>query len=346
MDFYTQEIEHIIESDKLFSEDNISNKVIMISGATGMIGTCLINLLMLYNNLHHKNISIIALSRDEQHAKSRFQSYWNHPNFRYVSCDVNQGISDFGSVDYIIHAASNSHPVLYAADPIGTILTNVIGTRNLLDYAVKHKVKRFCFISSVEIYGENRGDIEKFDENYLGYLNCDTLRAGYPESKRLGETLCNAYYHQYGLEFVIPRLSRVYGPTMLATDSKATAQFIKKAVGGEDIVLKSDGAQLYSYTFVTDAVMGILYVLLLGKSGEAYNIADEDSDITLKQLADMIAQIAGKKVVFELPDEEERKGYSTETKALLDATKLCRLGWTSRVHWQSGLKCMLGKGNV
>lgn len=123
----------------------------------------------------------------------------------------------------MIHTASNTHPLQYSGDPIGTITSNVIGTKNLLDYAASHQTERFCFLSSVEVYGENRGDADRFDENYLGYIDCNTLRAGYPESKRVGEALCNAYAQAHQIDFVIPRLSRVYGSTMLMADSKAIA---------------------------------------------------------------------------------------------------------------------------
>lgn len=191
----------------------------------------------------------------------------------------------------------------------------------------------------MEIYGENRGDVERFSEEYLGYIDCNTLRAGYPESKRLGETLCNAYHQTYGLDFVIPRLSRIYGPTMLLSDSKALSQFIKKAVAAEDIILKSEGNQQYSYTFVTDAATAILYTLLCGENGMAYNVADEASDITLKKLAEFLAEAAGTKVVFELPDEKERQGYSMATKAMLDAGRLKALGWKAFVGMREGLGC-------
>lgn len=140
-----------------------------------------------------------------------------------------------------MHAASNTHPRAYSTDPIGTITANVQGTYQLLEYAVNHQCERFFFFSSVEVYGENRKDVDKFDESYLGYIDCNTVRAGYPESKRLGESLCNAFFAQKGQDFIIGRFSRVYGPTMSDEDSKAIAQFIKKAVAGEDIVLKSVG---------------------------------------------------------------------------------------------------------
>lgn len=337
MGFYQYELEQL--TNQTLPWEKLSGKTIMISGATGMLGKCLIDFLMLRNATENAEVHIIALSRNEVRAKERFADYWDSGLFQYIPCDVNKGIPECGQADYVIHAASNTHPLQYSQDSIGTITANVIGTKNLLDYAVTHGTQRFCFVSSVEIYGENRGDVEKFDEKYLGYIDCNTLRAGYPESKRLGETLCNAYQQTYGLDFVIPRLSRVYGPTMLSSDSKAISQFIRKAAAGEDIVLKSEGNQKYSYTFVTDAVAGILYCLLLGEAGKAYNVADEKSDISLKDLAEYLAQIAGTQVIFELPDEKECRGYSSATKAMLDAGKLESLGWCPGVHIAEGLQC-------
>jgi len=187
--------------------------------------------------------------------------------------------------------------------------------------------KRVIYLSSVEIYGENRGDKEKFDESYCGYIDCNTMRAGYPEGKRTGEALCQAYIKKYGLDIVIPRICRVFGPTMLDTDSKALAQFIKNAARQEDIVLKSEGTQYFSYCYVADVVSALLYILLYGKTGEAYNIADELFDIKLKDLTALLAKIAGTKVVFELPDDVEKKGFSKATTARLDAQKLRKLGW-------------------
>lgn len=319
--------------------DALSGSTIMISGVSGMLGKCIIDMIMYRNQNYDTNVRIIALSRDRAAADERFAAYMGQPDFQYFPCDVNQSLPECGDVDYIIHAASNTHPLQYASDPIGTIAANVSGTQNLLEYGRTHHAKRFCFVSSVEIYGENRGDTEKFDESYLGYLDCNTLRAGYPESKRLGETLCNAYAQMYGVDFVIPRLSRVYGPTMRLSDSKAIAQFIKKAAAGEDIILKSDGMQRYSYTFVTDAAAGVLYAMAAGAAGEAYNIADSHSDITLRELASRLAERAGVQVVYELPEEAEKKGYSTATKAMLDASKLEALGWHAAVHMDEGLAC-------
>lgn len=343
MQTYQEDIKNYITKDLPW--EKIHGKTILISGATGMIGKCIIDILMTYNymqnGLHNEKngerVTIIALSRNKETAKKRFAQYWDNDNFRYVSADVNEAIPECGSADYVIHAASNTHPLQYSQDSIGTITSNVIGTKNLLDYAVAHKAERFCFVSSVEIYGENRGDTDKFSEDYLGYIDCNTLRAGYPESKRLGETLCNAYYQTHKLDFVISRLSRVYGPTMLQSDSKAIAQFIKKAAAGEDIILKSAGTQLYSYTYALDAAMGVLTVLLKGECGEAYNISDSESEVTLRQITEWLAQDNGVKVTYELPDVTEQAGYSTATKAILDTEKISALGWIPQIHMREGL---------
>lgn len=339
MELYRQQIREIAENELLW--DKLKGKCILLSGATGMLGKCFADLLMEWNRraAAGDKIKLVALSRNKERAKERMAECFGEEWFSHMACDVNLTIPQMGEVDFVIHAASNTHPIQYANDSIGTITSNIIGTKNLLDYSVTHGAERFCFVSSVEIYGENSGDVESFDEKYLGYLDCNTLRAGYPESKRLGEALCNAYANTYQLDFVIPRLSRAYGPTMLQSDSKAISQFIKKAAAKEDIVLKSEGKQKYSYTFVTDAVTGILYTLLFGENGGAYNIADRESDITLKDLAGILADIAGTQVVFELPDAKEKVGYSTATRAMLDVGKLEKLGWKAMVHMFEGLRC-------
>jgi len=217
-------------------------------------------------------------------------------------------------------------------------VTNIIGLNNLLNYAADHGCSRFLFASSNEIYGENRGDAELFDEKYCGYIDCNTMRAGYPESKRAGEALCQAYIRQKGLDVVIPRFTRSFGPALLKTDTKALSQFLHKGVTGEDIVLKSAGTQFFSYTYVCDAVSGLLYCLMKGECGEAYNIADVSCDITLRDLAKIIADYVGRKVVFDLPDEAEAAGYSKATKARLDSTKLQSLGWKAQFDMKTGLE--------
>lgn len=320
--------------------EKLTGKSVMLSGATGLIGSFLVDVLMEKNAADALGCTVYALGRSEEKAKSRFSRHASDPHLVFIPYDVKFPLvrDDLGTVDYILHLASNTHPMQYSTDPIGTITTNIIGLQNLLDFAVAHHASRFAFASSNEIYGENRGDAEFFAEDYCGYINSNTLRAGYPESKRCGEALCQAYKAQRGLDVVIPRLTRSYGPTMLMSDTKAISQFIKKGIAGEDIVLKSAGTQYYSYQYVADSVSGLLTILLKGENGEAYNIAEEHSDIMLKDLAAIIAEISGKNVVFEIPDAVEAAGYSTATKARLAGQKLRALGWTPEYDIRRGME--------
>lgn len=340
---YFNDVKKVAEDDSLdFSK--FSNKSILITGASGLICSFLVDVLMYRNNFFKDNIKIYLLARDEKKLINRFNYYEiNKLNSKskgllnYFIQDVCSSLKFNIDFDFIIHGASNTHPKLYSTDPVGTILTNVIGLYNLLNYSVKHKPERILMMSSVEIYGENRGDVDYFDEKYLGYINCNTVRSGYPESKRLGESLCQSYISQYNLDIVIGRLSRVYGPTMLMNDSKALSQFILNSLNGEDIVLKSEGKQFYSYTYVADCVSAMLKIIFDGSNGEVYNISDKSSDITLHELASILAKINGRKVIFELPSEAERKGYSTATKAVMDSRKLKSLGWKPYYTIKEGL---------
>ena len=340
-----------IYQNKLYLEDiklvaglelpwaKLQDSSLLLSGATGLIGSFLVDVLMMKNQTDGLNCTVYALTRNTDKARARFSLFHDDERLVFIPYDVKQPFvrDDIGSIDYVLHLASNTHPVQYATDPIGTITTNLIGLNNMLDFSLAHHAKRFAFASSNEIYGENRGDVELFDEDYCGYINCNTMRAGYPESKRCGEALCQAYIAQEDMDIVIPRLTRSYGPTMLMSDSKALSQFIKKAIAGEDIVLKSEGTQYYSYQYVADSVSGLLTILLCGERGEAYNIADESSDIMLKDLAGIIAGARGKQVVFELPDAVEAAGYSKATKARLDGSKLRKLGWRPLYDIKEGL---------
>ena len=338
--------------NKLYKEDlvyvagldlpwkKLKDKSILLSGATGMIGSFLIDVIMYKNLRDNLECHVYAMGRNEEKARKRFEEYWENKLFDFVQHDVNKSMDclEIDEINFVLHLASNTHPMAYSTDPIGTITTNIMGVYNMLEFAVNVHADRMAFASSNEIYGENRGDVEKFDEKYLGYIDCNTMRAGYPESKRCGEALCQAYIAQKGLDVVIPRLTRSYGPTLLDSDTKALSQFLKKGLAHEDIVLKSAGTQYYSYTYVADAVAGLFTVLLVGEKGEAYNISDEASDIMLKDLAEIIAKESGTKVVFDVPDAVESAGYSTATKARLDNKKVSELGFKARYDIESGIR--------
>ena len=336
---YTNEINKICELNYDFNK--LKGKTFLVVGATGLIGTFLVDVLMSLNDKLNLNIKIIAICRNLLKAKKRFSSYLDKNNLEIVSSDINENINIEENIDYIIHGASNTHPLAYFNKPIETITTNVIGTYNLLNLAISKKIDKFIFLSSVEIYGENDTNKKDYKEDDIGYINCNTLRAGYPESKRLGEALCQAYIKEHDLNVVIPRLPRVYGPTILEDDSKALSQFINKAINNEDIVLKSEGNQFYSYLYVGDVVSAIIFLIIYGEKGEAYNVSSKKSDIKLKDLAKLISNYVGKKVIYDIPTKEEKQGYSTATLALLDSTKIRQLGWRDITPIEEGIKITL-----
>ncbi|MCI9486905.1 MAG: NAD-dependent epimerase/dehydratase family protein [Lachnospiraceae bacterium] len=337
-ELYMEDIKYV--ADLRLPWEKLHNAEILITGSTGLIGSFLVDLIMYRNQAYAMNCRIFAIGRDEARAKRRFAYCYGDSNFSFLSHDVQRPLRlpESEKITYVLHLASNTHPLQYSGDPIGTIMTNVVGTQNMLDIAAACQTKRVLLASSNEIYGENRGDVEFFDEEYCGYIDSNTLRAGYPESKRCAEALCQAYIRSKGVDAVVARLTRTYGPTMLTTDSKALSQFLKKGISGEDVVLKSNGEQFYSYCYVSDAVSGLLSVLLLGRKGMAYNIADEKSDIRLKELAGLIAEYNGKNVIYELPDKTEAAGYSTAVKARLNGKLLKQLGWEMRYDIKAGVR--------
>ena len=317
--------------------ENLTGKSFLISGASGLIGSFLVDVLMFRNSKHNQRIKIHALGRNPESAK-RFSSYAGNDDFTFTACDINKPLDVNGRYDFVIHLASNTHPLAYSSDPVGTITANIIGLNNLLGFAHSHGTERFVFASSVEVYGVNRGDTEYFSEDYCGDIDISKARSGYCEAKRCGETLCQSYIQQYGLDVVILRFAKTYGSTMRAGDSKVIPQFIHKGLAHEDIVLKSAGNQLFSYCYAADAVSGLLTVLLRGKNGTAYNVADSESEITLKNLAGIVAEYSGTKVIFEIPDEIERRGYTLMDKALIDSSRLKSLGWSARYDIKTGIK--------
>ena len=314
-----------------------SGRSLFVSGAAGLIGSYLIDILAVASERYGLKLKIFACDRDERLLSSRFAGMGGA-----VKCspiDVCVGALPEDHFDYVIHAASNTSPVDYATKPIDTIWTNVFGAKRLLDFSVCCKAKRFLFCSSVEAYGRNNGDTDFFAEDYSGYVDCNTVRANYPASKRCVEALCNAYAAENpGFEFVTARIGRFYGPTVIVGDAKAPSQFIGNAVRGEDIVMKSDGRQLYSWGYVGDCATALLTILRKGKAGEAYNVADPASCAQLRAFAKYVAEAADVNVVFTKQSEVEQTGYSKITKATLNVNKLCGLGWTAKYHLPEGIR--------
>lgn len=320
--YYQDDLDYILSIEEI---DSFKGKSILITGATGMVGVCLIDALMRFNEESNAGVIIYAVGRDKDRASSRLGEYYSNILFHFIEQDVRNPFPEDLRVDYIIPLASNTHPFAYSKFPVETVEINVKGAENALKKAVQCGAT-VLYPSTVEVYGNG---VNPFDENYTGDLNLATSRACYTESKRVSEALCQSYIAEFAVNCKIVRLSRLFGPTMLESDTKASSQFFLKALANEDIVLKSKGDQLFSYTYVADAVQAILFVILNGECGQAYNIACDACNIHLATFAKECAELAGKSVVFDLPSDVEAKGYSVASKAILSTTKLSSLGWTT-----------------
>lgn len=318
---YREDLQQILKTNAV---EHIYGKRFLITGATGLIGTCLIDTLMLCNK-EGGNISVYAVGRSKERATSRLGEYFDDEHFQFIEQDVRQPLPALLQVDYIIPLASNTHPLAYSQFPVETIEINIKGAEYALQKALDCGAT-VLYPSTVEVYGNARGE-DVFTEDYTGQLDLSTARSCYTESKRVSEALCQSYIDERNLNVKIVRLSRIFGPTMLMSDSKASSQFIIKALKRENIVLKSKGEQYFSYTYVADAVSAMLYVLAFGETGVACNISNESCDVHLKGFAGFCAECAGKKIVFDLPSEIELRGFSVASKAILDNQRLKSLGW-------------------
>lgn len=308
--------------------DFLAGKTVLITGASGMLGSCLVDVIMLWNRERGLSCKVIALGRDRQKLEDRFRDYGGRQDHAYIVQDICRPLENISvTADYIIHAASNADPANMAEYPVDTLLANVIGTKNLMEYGLGHGMKRFMFVSSGEVYGQPNGRRDDFTEDHCGPIDLSSPRSCYPEGKRAAEVLCQSYASQYGADVVIVRPCHLFGPTMSRSDSRAAAQFIWNAADGTGIVMKSDGQKERSHCYVVDAVSAILLVLKEGGPGNAYNIADKRYQMTIREFAGMAAKAGGCRLRIEVPDETEKKGYAQIPRQVLDAEKLKTLGW-------------------
>jgi len=302
--------------------DLLAGKSILVTGATGLIGSCLIDILMTHER---KAYTVYALGRNEARAKLLFGKYADDSHFRFIRHDITKPMEGDTRFDLIVNAASAASPSAFVREPVEIIKANIDGLALLTDYGMAHGMERLVYVSSAEVYGNGNG--EEFTEEMSGYVDPMSPRSCYPSSKRAAETLCAAYKEEYGADVCVARPCHTYGPHFTESDNRVYAQFIRSVLRGEDITLKSPGQQLRSWCYVVDCARALLCILLRGESGKAYNIADRQSVITIRELAEMIAEIGGSRVVFDLPTEEERKVFNPIRQSTFSTARIESLGW-------------------
>ena len=315
------------------------NQTLMITGATGFVGSFLVHTLLQSSLKRNGKTKIVAIVRNEQRAREMFAPYVEKGMMEFLVQDVCQPVGYEGPVDYVIHCASNAAPKEYGTDPVGTMKTNFLGTNHLLELGREKKIKKFLYVSTIEVYGTTY-NVPRIGEHDFGIIDSTKVRSCYPISKKACETLCISYSEQYQVPVVIGRLSYIYGPGMKPNDSKVVAQFTRDVAAGRDIVMKSKGEQLRSYTYIADAASGLLTVLAKGADQEAYNVASPDSITTICGMAQTLVELfpeKGAKVLFDLPTETEAKRFSLIQDAVLNPEKLETLGWKAEISLKEGL---------
>ena len=316
---YKKDIE--IAVDATVGIEKLFDSSVLIAGGSGLIGSFIADMLLWTNSHMNANITVYAMDLSTERLNARYAGI-ETDKLHLIEHNVNELPSFSFDVDYIIHAASPAFPAAFNSDPVGTVMSNILGTKYLLDYGKAHGAKRMLYISSGEVYGQGDLSLPSFDETYAGYVEPTSARSCYPNGKRAAETLCVSYTKQYGLDTVIVRPSHTYGPTVTKADNRANVQFVNKGLVGEDIVLNSAGNQMRSYTYLADSASAILSVMTSGESGNAYNIANSQSITTIAGYAKEVAAQTGTKVIFADPDEVAKAEMTPIAKQVLRRKKL------------------------
>ena len=314
--------------------ETLRGKKIFITGANGLICCAIVDMLMTINDEDHAGISIFIATRNMSKTIQRFGKRCEREDITLVNYDATQPFHADIKPDYIIHGASAADPKAIMEHPTATIKSNIQGLSILLDIATKQN-SRLLYISSSEIYGIKEGG-EPLSENDYGYIDILNPRSCYPSAKRTAETMCVSYTKEYATDTVIVRPGHIYGPTMTDSDSRASSQFPRDLIAGKDIVMKSEGLQQRSYCYVADCASAILSVLIKGERGEAYNISNKNSIVSIRQMAEYFAQAAHKQVVFSTASKSEKTSFNMMSNSSLTSSKIESLGWRALTDMPTG----------
>lgn len=319
-----------------------ANKTVLISGANGFLPAYMVETLLYLNEVDRSmNCRVIGLARNREKARKRFAHFLDRPDFAVVIQDVTAPPTIPVPVDFIIHAASQASPKYYGSDPVGTLAANSLGTYNLLSFARDCRAEGFLFISSGDVYGQVADSQIPTREDCFGYLDPNQVRACYGESKRIGETMCAAFGHQFGVAAKIVRPTHTYGPGMAMDDGRVYADFVANIVRREDIVLKSDGTARRAFCYLADAALAFFTVLLKGERGQAYNVGNEACESSVADLARMLVGLFPERRLslrFEISPAPAGYIPSKVSRGSLDTAKLRALGWRPATTLQEGFK--------
>lgn len=312
---------------------------VLITGATGMVGKYMMYTLLGLNDKFNMQLDVIAMVRNPHKLDKELQ---NHPHVEIVVHDVSLPFSYEGKIDYVIHAASPASPLIMKDQPVETVAANALGTFYTLQLAKEKQAKGYLFISSREIYGQPAQGQEYFYEDTYGFVDPLDPRSCYPEGKKVAETMCASFAQEYGLPAKSARLAHTYGPGMSIYDGRVQADFLKNIMHDENIVLKSEGTPVRTYTYISDAIAGMFYIILHGNQ-LAYNIGDEYAKVSIRQLAELLLTLVPQKnlkLIFDIP-KDGLQGTAPFTAGILSSNKLRQLGWEPKHTLKEGFQRMI-----
>ncbi len=340
--------EYELVAERLFKEGlakPLNNKRILVTGASGLIGTQIGKGLITCNKNYGTKIQILLHDVFQDKLVERYGEDLKRNEVETLVSDIRDGFSYEKEVDYIIHCASNTSSAFFITNPVETISILMEGTKNTLEFAKEKKVKGFVYLSSLEIYGDAFDEKEKITENSYYYLDFLNIRSSYPEGKRMCECLCSAYASEYDLPIFIVRLAQTIGADVNPKDNRAFAEFARCAILGKDIVLKSKGGTIRNYCDVADTTIALFYVLTKGEKGNAYNVANRSTLCSIKELAELYCKLSKHDihVVFDLSKNPEELGYNHEIKVNLDPSKIETLGWKPVYSLEDTISKLLDK---
>lgn len=323
-----------IANDKDIDWTQLKNKTVLITGATGLIGSIMVKAINLRNIRYNDNIKMVLLVRNKENAQ---KSFLGIGNTIYIENSVeNADLSQVKTnIDFIIHAASPTKSKFFVENPVETLNTAVLGTKKILDIARNKKVQSMVYLSSMEMYGTL--DDKKVTEDKLGYINPLDVRSSYSEGKRMCELYSYSYCSEYGVPVKIARLAQTFGAGINKNENRVFKYFLDCIINNEDIVLKSHGSTISNFVYTTDAIKGILAVLLNGRDGEAYNIVSDNLNMTILDTAEWLAEKYGKgntNVRIEIP--EGQSAFAPDNRMILANDKIKVLGWKPEYDLKDG----------
>lgn len=331
---FLEDLDNIIDSD--IQWEKLEGKSVMVTGASGMIGTYAVGTLLRLNNVKHLGIKVLGVVRDVRKIPDEFRS---HADFQAVVHDVTQPFDVAEPVDYLIHAASPASPLIMKDKPVETIAANTLGTFYTLALAREKGAQGYLYISSREIYGQPDPDQEFFYEDTYGFVDPLNARSCYPEGKKAAETMCVSYRQEYGVNAKIARLAHTYGPFMSIHDGRVQADFLRNVLNKENIVLKSEGTAVRTYTYIADAMDGLFRVLLNAEE-QVYNIGDENGKVSIRELAELLVKVRPEdhlELVFDIP-AGDTKGTAPFTAGILNSGRIRAIGWQPRFTVAGGFE--------